>query len=70
LFDAAGAEGLARVETVAAQRGVGRMHLQSTLNAVEFYRVNGFVVDEMGSFRLGSGLEVACALMHKDLGPR
>jgi len=59
---------LESVETAAVQRGITRLHLQSTLNAIEFYRANGFVVDEMALFRLRAGVSVPCALMHKDLG--
>lgn len=58
---------LQAVEGRAAQRGLERLHLQSTLNAIEFYRANGFVVDEMALFRLRSGVSVPCAVMHKDL---
>jgi GNAT superfamily N-acetyltransferase len=58
---------LQTVETTAVQRGLGRLHLQSTLNAVDFYRANGFVVDEMALFSLRAGIEVPCAVMHKDL---
>ena len=56
---------LQTVEARALQRGLERLHLQSTLNAIEFYRANGFVVDEMALFRLRSGVSVPCAVMHK-----
>lgn len=59
---------LQTVEATAVQRGVTRLQLQSTLNAIEFYRANGFVVDEMSLFRLRSGVSVPCAVMHKDIG--
>jgi len=55
------------VEERALRQGVAHLHLQSTLNAVPFYRAQGFALDEMGTFRLRSGVDVPCALMHKDL---
>jgi GNAT superfamily N-acetyltransferase len=59
---------LRTVEATAGQCGLRRLHLQSTLNAIDFYRAHGFVVDEMALFRVRSGVSVPCALMHKDLG--
>lgn len=58
---------LERVEARARERGVRRLGLRATLNAIEFYRAQGFVVDEMSLFRLRSGVELRCADMHKDL---
>jgi putative acetyltransferase len=58
---------LLEVEARAVRQGVGRLHLEATLNAIEFYRAQGFVLDKMGSFRLRSGLSVPCATMYKNL---
>ncbi len=59
---------LHEVEARAALQGVKRLHLQATLNAIAFYRSQGFILDEMSSFRLRSGVCLPCATMHKDLG--
>jgi GNAT superfamily N-acetyltransferase len=58
---------LQTIETSAARHGVRRLHLQATLNAIGFYQAHGFVLDAMGSFRLRSGVSLACGAMHKDL---
>jgi putative acetyltransferase len=58
---------LAAVEARAVRQGVGRLDLKATLNAVDFYRALGFVLDEMSTFELRSGVTVPCAVMHKDL---
>ncbi len=58
---------LEAVETSAVRQGVGRLDLKATLNAIDFYRANGFVLEQMSTFLLRSGVTVPCAVMHKDL---
>jgi len=58
---------LQTVEARARQAGARRLWLRATLNAILFYEAQGFVVDEMSSFRLRSGIDLRCAVMHKDL---
>jgi putative acetyltransferase len=61
---------LQTVEARARQGGVRRLCLRATLNAIGFYEAQGFVVDEMSLFRLRSGVDLSCAVMHKELnGP-
>ena len=57
-------------EARAQERGVRRLTLRATLNALGFYEAQGFVVDEMTVFPLRSGVELRCAVMHKDLTRR
>jgi GNAT superfamily N-acetyltransferase len=56
---------LETLETCARSHGLGRLHLQSTLNAVPFYQAHGFVLDAMTSFSLGPEASLSCASMHK-----
>jgi GNAT superfamily N-acetyltransferase len=58
---------LQTVEVRAREQGVRRLGLRATLNAIGFYQAQGFVVDEMSLFRLRSGVELSCAVMHKEL---
>jgi GNAT superfamily N-acetyltransferase len=58
---------LLAAEAAAGQRGLARVHLRATLNAVCFYRANGYVVDGAGSVLLGDGMSLPCTDMHKDL---
>jgi putative acetyltransferase len=58
---------LRAVETVALQRGLTRIHLHATLNAVPFYQAHGYILDGAGSVLLGDGTGLPCVNMHKEL---
>ena len=58
---------LQTLEDVALQRGLTRLSLRATLNAISFYTASGFVLDEMSSFSVGTGASLPCARMHKPL---
>jgi GNAT superfamily N-acetyltransferase len=60
---------LSHAEGSAVRHGVRRLRLESTINAIGFYQAHGFVLDEIGTFRLRSGLRLPCGVMHKDLDP-
>ena len=64
-----GSELLRAVESSAAEHGLSRLHLHATINAIPFYRAHGFELDAMTSFSLGAQASLACARMHKTLGP-
>jgi GNAT superfamily N-acetyltransferase len=59
---------LKHAEFSAVRQGVRRLRLDSTLNAIPFYEAQGFVLAEMGMFRLQSGMLLPCGVMHKELG--
>jgi GNAT superfamily N-acetyltransferase len=58
---------LNRAEGRALRAGVRRLRVDSTTNAIGFYRALGFVLDEMSLFRLRSGVCLPCGVMHKEL---
>jgi putative acetyltransferase len=58
---------LLAVEAVAQQRGLARLHLRATLNAVPFYQAHGYIVKGAGSVVLGDGTSLPCVDMRKDL---
>lgn len=59
---------LATLEAIAAQRGIGRLCLSSSLNAVPFYERAGFLAvrDEVYPHR--SGIGIPSVFMEKQLG--
>jgi putative acetyltransferase len=61
-----GGDLLLAAEAAARQRGLARLHLRATLNAVPFYQAHGYIVDGAGSVLLGDGTELPCVDMHND----
>jgi putative acetyltransferase len=57
---------LLAVEAAAHHRGLTRLHLHATLNAVPFYQAHGYIVDGAGSVSLGDGTSLPCVNMHKE----
>ena len=57
---------LLAAEAAAHQRGLARLHLRATLNAVPFYQAHRYIVDGAGSVLLGDGTSLPCVDMHKD----
>jgi putative acetyltransferase len=58
---------LAAAEEFAKQQGVSTLHLNSSLNAVAFYRACGYEKVGDGVHRLRSGRQMACIQMSKRL---
>ncbi|AZF27246.1 GNAT family N-acetyltransferase [Pseudomonas sp. R2-60-08W] len=58
---------LDHLEDVARQRAVAEVVLDSTLNAVSFYRACGYVGHEQAVYRSPAGLVLACVPMVKKL---
>lgn len=58
---------LASLETTARERGVERLFLWSSLNAVPFYAGAGFVAVREESYRHRSGIGIPAVLMEKRL---
>jgi len=56
---------LRTAEDAARARGVTRVHLRSTLNAVAFYQARGYVVEAPGSLQLSNGGALRYVLMHR-----
>jgi N-acetylglutamate synthase-like GNAT family acetyltransferase len=59
---------LEHLEVLARQAGLSRLHLDATLNAVQFYHHCGFSAGQQGVYHSPSGLQLACVPMHKALG--
>ncbi len=59
---------LGKLEEIARARGLGSMHLTSSLNAVTFYERAGFVPTGTETRTLGPGVERASVKMLKKLG--
>jgi putative acetyltransferase len=57
---------LEAMETIARVEGVLRLQLSSTLNAVPFYEIFGYLHQEAGTNRLPTGVELPCIRMTKD----
>lgn len=55
------------MEAAASQAGVGRLQLNSTLNAVPFYERLGYVRKEAAHNRLPTGVALLCIQMAKGL---
>ena len=58
---------LQALEETGRKRGLHRIELRATLNAIPFYRAQGYDLGEMTTFPLGGGLTVPCATFHKAL---
>jgi len=58
---------IAALEQVALDWGLTYLTANASLNAEAFYKKQGFEVVGYGTFRLASGLEMACAKIHKNL---
>jgi GNAT superfamily N-acetyltransferase len=57
------------LERLARDKGLKELHLESTLNAVPFYRACGFAGDKPGKYQSPTGLVLDCVLMVKVLAP-
>jgi len=53
------------LESLALQAGLKQLHLESTLNAVKFYRSLGFIGDTFSKYQTSKGLSLACLPMTK-----
>lgn len=62
-----GRELLRKLEERGRDLGLAALHLNASLNAVEFYRQAGFVAREKKMYRLASGTEISCVPMVKEL---
>lgn len=60
---------LAALEQLARQRGIGRLRLSASLNAVPFYRAAGFVALREEAYAHPSGISLASVAMEKELTP-
>ena len=58
---------LQRLEAMAAEHGLSRLHMDASVNAEAFYRKHGYEVIERGVHRLSSGHDMACVKMRKAL---
>ena len=60
---------LAALEQLARGRGIGRLQLSASLNAVPFYRAAGFVALREEAYAHPSGIRLASVAMEKELTP-
>ena len=58
---------LAALERLARERGIARLHLSASLNAVAFYRAAGFVALRDEAYAHPSGISLASVAMEKVL---
>jgi putative acetyltransferase len=58
---------LRKLEERARARGLHRLRLNASLNAVSFYEKAGYVAQERSKYRLLTGVEIACVPMVKAL---
>ncbi|WP_426070314.1 GNAT family N-acetyltransferase [Janthinobacterium sp. DSP2-3-3] len=58
---------LAALEQLARGRGIGRLHLSASLNAVPFYTAAGFTALREEAYAHPSGISLACVAMEKAL---
>ncbi len=56
---------LQELESRARQTGLSRLWLDSSLNAQEFYKANGYQIDGPGEHKLNSGQIMPCIKMSK-----
>ena len=61
---------LRTLEARALARGLTRLHLCASLNAVEFYERAGFAPGALTAHRLPGGVEIACVRMTKGLAEK
>lgn len=62
-----GLEILRELEERATALGLKRLRLNASLNAVPFYERAGYASQEKSTYRLSSGVEIACVPMAKTL---
>lgn len=62
-----GRQMMTHLEGMARGAGLTRLHLESTLNAVPFYRTLGFEGDTRAKYPSPRGFELDCILMEKRL---
>ncbi|MGX9718145.1 GNAT family N-acetyltransferase [Janthinobacterium lividum] len=60
---------LAALEQLARGRGIARLHLSASLNAVPFYAAAGFTALREQAYAHPSGISLASVAMDKDLTP-
>ncbi|MGX9781827.1 GNAT family N-acetyltransferase [Janthinobacterium lividum] len=60
---------LAALEQLARGRGIARLHLSASLNAVPFYAAAGFTALRKQAYAHPSGISLASVAMEKDLTP-
>ncbi|MBB5609901.1 MULTISPECIES: GNAT family N-acetyltransferase [unclassified Janthinobacterium] len=60
---------LAALELLARERGITRLHLSASLNAVPFYRAAGFIALREEAYAHPSGINLASVVMEKILPP-
>ena len=60
-----GLELLRRLEERASDLGLGELRLNASLNAVPFYQRAGYVAQEKSTYKLSSGIVIACVPMTK-----
>ncbi|MCX7290848.1 GNAT family N-acetyltransferase [Janthinobacterium sp.] len=60
---------LAALEQLARQRGIARLHLSASLNAVPFYAAAGFTALREEAYAHPSGISLASVAMEKALTP-
>lgn len=60
---------LAALEQLARQRGMARLHLSASLNAVPFYQAAGFTALREEAYAHPSGISLASVAMEKALPP-
>ena len=60
-----GMELLRKLEERANARGLPRLRLNASLNAVSFYEKAGYVAQELSKYRLLTGVEITCVPMVK-----
>ncbi|WP_300752270.1 GNAT family N-acetyltransferase [Janthinobacterium sp.] len=60
---------LAALELLARKRGITRLHLSASLNAVPFYRAAGFTALREEAYAHPSGINLASVVMEKVLQP-
>ncbi|MGH8192166.1 MAG: GNAT family N-acetyltransferase [Rhodanobacteraceae bacterium] len=58
---------LARLEVAAMEKGLQKLGLNASLNAVPFYRSAGYDVISEGTYTTRAGVEIACVRMEKSL---
>jgi N-acetylglutamate synthase-like GNAT family acetyltransferase len=58
---------LAHLESLARERGVTALTLESTLNAADFYRSCGFCGEGISQYHSPRGIVLDCVVMHKAL---
>ena len=59
---------LARLEEIAADSGLERLQVDSSLNAGSFYTARGYELLEQTTHQLEDGFKIACLRMSKALG--